>query len=64
MPHRLSNIPSKMFYSAFGAEILSTARTSSNCEVFYNTPENLISILSKQGGNITALPGHRLKDRV
>lgn len=53
-----------MFYSAFGAEILSTARTNSNCEVFYNTPENLISILSKQGGNITALPGHRLKDRV
>ena len=53
-----------MFYSAFGAEVLSTARTNSNCEVFYNTPENLISILSKQDGNITALPGHRLKDRV
>ena len=48
-PHLTSKIPSKMFSSAFGAQIPQTPCTTSSCE----TPENLISKMSKQGRDIS-----------
>ena len=55
MPHLTGSIPSEMFYSAFGAEILRTARSNSKCDTFCKTSENLIFRMSKQGGIITVV---------
>ena len=52
MPHLTSNIPSEMFYSAFGTEILQTARATSKLKRFYKTSENSIPRMTKQGGDI------------
>ena len=48
MPHLTSNIASKMFYFLFGAEILRTTPTTSKCETFFKTSEDLIFRMSKQ----------------
>ena len=52
MPHLTSNIPSEMFYSAFGTEMLQTARTTSKLKRFYKTSESSIPRMTKQGGDI------------
>ena len=49
MPHRNSNIPSRIFYSSIGAEILRIARTSSNCKSFQESSKKLLSRMFKQG---------------
>ena len=45
-----SNIPTKMFYSAYGAEILRTARTTSDINSFKNHCRVLVNRMVKQGG--------------
>ena len=52
MPYLCSNIPTKMFYSAYGAEILRTARTASDVNSFINHCRVLIKRMVKQGGVI------------
>ena len=55
MPHLCSNIPSKMFYSAFGAEILRIARTTNNLNDFKISSKLLLNRARKQGGDDKAL---------
>ena len=50
--HPTSNISSKMFYSAFEAEIPQTACTTSKCETFCKASEILIIRLNRQGDDI------------
>ena len=52
MPYCHANIPSKMFYSSFGAELLRIARASTHTEDFSFSANKLISRLLKQGGKI------------
>ena len=52
MPYPAGNISSEMFYSAFGAEIFRTVRTTSDFEKFCRISENLISRMLKQGVDI------------
>ena len=51
MPYLCSNIPSKMFYSAFGAEILRIARTTNIFNVFKCSSKILLYRAQKQGGD-------------
>ena len=46
--HRTSDIPSEMFYSISGAEMLRTAGTTRK----YDKSVDVIYAMSKQGGNI------------
>ena len=55
MPYSYANIPSKMFYSSFGAELLRIARASSHKNNFSLTANKLISRVRKQGGKDTRL---------
>ena len=50
MPHLDSNIPSKIFYSAFGGEILRFARNTSDPNLFKDNTKCLIHRMLKQGG--------------
>ena len=52
MSHLTSNIPLKMFYFAFGLEILRTCRTTSNSETFCKISGNLIPRMSQHGGQV------------
>ena len=49
MPFRSSNIPSKMFFSSFGAEILRISKATSSLDVFVHTSRTLIKRMNKQG---------------
>ena len=42
MPYASSNMPSTIFYSSLGAEILGIARATSNDESFTDSSKNLI----------------------
>ena len=55
MPYLDSNIPSKILYSSFGAEVLRYARNTSKIEVFLDNCNNLILRMVKQGGRIERL---------
>ena len=55
MPFLCSNIPSNMFYSAFGAEILRIARTTNNFNDFKISSKILLNRALKQGGDIRNL---------
>ena len=50
MPFLHSNIPSKMFYSSFGAEILRSARTTTDRTDFKNICKTLTTRMARQGG--------------
>ena len=50
MPYLDSNIPSKIFYSAFGGEILRFARNTSDIALFMDKSKLLIDRMLKQGG--------------
>ena len=50
-----SNIPSRMFYFLFGAEILRTARVSTTCESFLSVAEALVRRLLRPGGKYLPL---------
>ena len=43
-------------YYSFGAKILRTALTTTRCQRFCKTSENLIFRVSKQGGNVIDFP--------
>ena len=49
MPFRSSNMPSSIFYSAIGAEILRIARTTSIRENFLKSAQTLINRMMRQG---------------
>ena len=49
MPHKNSNIPSKMFYSTINAEILRICRATSSLDSFIETSLKLIRRMEKQG---------------
>ena len=48
-PHKSSNIPSKMFYSTIGAEILRICRTTTEFQNFVSATTSIISRMFKQG---------------
>ena len=52
MSYLRSNIPSKMFYSAHGSEILRTLRATSSKLNFSNNAKKLITRICNQGGTI------------
>ncbi len=49
MPYASSNMPSTIFYSSLGAEILRIARATSNVESFTVSSKSLIVRMVKQG---------------
>ena len=49
MPYRSSNIPSNMFYSSIGAEILRIAGASNNSDCFSLSIKQLVIRILKQG---------------
>ena len=51
MPQRHSNIPSRIFYSAIGAEVLRIGRTSSNAVSFIESSKKLLARMFKQGAS-------------
>ena len=55
MPYLESNIPSKMFYSAFGSEILRFARNTSDFNLFKVNTKCLVERMLKQGGKNSIL---------
>ena len=52
MPYKDSNIPSSIFYSAIGAEVLRIARVSTNSYKFMNSVSPLITRMGKQGAKV------------
>ena len=50
MPHVSSNAPTKIFYSALGAEVLRIARATTKPCDFFVSGRNLINRMKKQGG--------------
>ena len=69
MPHSISNIPSSIFYSSVGAEVLRIARASSNVTSFLKSTKVIISRMLSQGANVKKLKsvigrffGRHLKD--
>ena len=55
MPYVDSNIPSKIFYSSFGAEILRYARNTNEVKIFLDSCHILIARMLKQGGRVEKL---------
>ena len=52
---RTSNMLSKMFYAAYGAEILRIARLKSTKTVFISYRSVVISRMINQGGNVNTI---------
>ena len=50
MPYASSNMPSKIFYSSIGAEILRVARATTEKECFCSSSKKLIERMKNQGG--------------
>ena len=55
MPYRESNMPSRIFYSSIGAEVLRIARTSMKIECFQVSSKALIDRMVKQGASVERL---------
>jgi len=55
MPYRSSNMPSMIFYSAIGAEILRIAKATSNVETFLVSVCSLVKRMVKQGADIAKI---------
>ena len=55
LPFCSSNMPSSMFYSCFGAELIRIARVSSNLENFSTAGKALLERVLKQGARIPRL---------
>ena len=51
MPHRSSNIPSRIFYSSIGAEVLQIGRTASISVSFVQSSKKLLFRMFKQGAH-------------
>ena len=56
MPYSSSNMPSKIFYSSIGAEILRIGRTTNSTFKFQLSSHNIIQRMIKQGAN-----SHKIK---
>ena len=61
MSDKSSNVPSRMVYSAIGAELLRIARASNNPESFSTTIKPLIACMSRQGISIGKIKSSILK---
>ena len=55
MPFLDSNIPSKMFYSSLGAEILRIGRASNSSTGFLRSSNKIVNRMLKQGGNLSKI---------
>ena len=55
MPHKSSNVPSSIVYSANGAESLRIARASNNPESFSTAIKPLIARMSRLGVSIVKI---------
>ena len=53
MPYASSNMPSNIFYSSLGAEVLLIARATSNVKSFTESSKNLIIRTVKQGAVVS-----------
>ena len=51
MPYVGSNMPSKVFYSSLGAEILRIGRATNKCDSFKISSKKLVGRMLKQGGS-------------
>ena len=61
MPHKTSNLPSKIVYSSIGAECLRIARASNNIEAFSRSLKPLLSRMQKQGTSLKQITKTILK---
>ena len=61
MPDKSSNVPSRIVYSAIGAESLRIARASNNPESFSTAIKPLIAHMSRQGVSIGKINSASLK---
>ena len=61
MPEKSSNVPSRIVYSAIGAESLRIARASNNPESFSTAIKQLIARMSRQGVSIGKINSSVLK---
>ena len=52
MPYHSSNMPSMIFYSSIGAEILRIAKATSNVDTFLVSVRSLVNRMIKQGAKI------------
>ena len=57
MPYLDSNIPSKIFYSTIGSEVLRFARTTTSLEDFIRLVNSLFKRMHKQGCKVRRLVG-------
>ena len=55
MPHRKSNIPTNMFYSTLGSEVLRIGRTTSHLEDFLKSSSSLLRRMKNQGAENQAI---------
>ena len=62
MPFKCSNIPSKIFYSTIGAEILRIGRASSTVEPFIKSAKSIIEQMKDQGAHPKKIDRHFKKD--
>ena len=51
LPHKCSNIPSKMFYATIGAETLRIGKATSKYEFFLKSVHTLLSRMRRQGAD-------------
>ena len=64
MPYKCSNIPSTIFYSSIGAEILRIARACTDAESFSKSAKPLLNRMIKQGANTKKSQNIPLKDSI
>ena len=55
MPFLCSNIPSKVFYSSLGAEILRIGRATSQAPDFYQSGKAVVDRMVRQGGKLNRI---------
>ena len=55
MPYQKSNIPTNMFYSTIGSEILRIGRANSNVESFLKSASSFLARMSRQGAQYAPL---------
>ena len=61
-PYLCSNMPSKMFYSSLGAEILRISRNNTELEKFESSCDKIIYRMMKQGGTKSRIKKCLLKN--
>ena len=51
MPFKDSNMPSKIFYSSLGAEVLRIGRANNDNAAFFKSAKSIVDRMIKQGGS-------------